>query len=241
MYTASNIFTKPEGNAKLAKGIVSRYYNVGLFLAPWKTNSLGVNLCPFASEHCIADCIYETGLAAVYASVNEARKRKTEQFLADRQAFYSLLILAIEKAQKTAKRLGKKLVVRLNGTSDIDWPLFIFQQFPKVQFYDYTKSPYRMQKFLSGQLPKNYHVTFSFSGDNETEAKKFLDLGGNVAVVFQSPNFPKNFWGKRVINGDKNDLRFRDPKNVIVALKAKGKAKKKQNAFIIPLASIGKA
>ena len=34
----------------------------------------------------------------------------------------------------------------------------IFDLFPKIQFYDYTKAPTRHK------LPENYHLTFSYSG-----------------------------------------------------------------------------
>jgi hypothetical protein len=44
---------------------------------------------------------------------------------------------------------------------------------------------------------------------------------------------PKKFLGLKVINGDKNDLRFLDPKNSIVGLYAKGKAKKDYSGFVI--------
>ena len=36
-----------------------------------------------------------------------------------------------------------------------------------------------------------------------------------------------------VINGDKTDMRFKDPVGVIVGLKAKGKARKDTSGFVI--------
>jgi hypothetical protein len=48
--------------------------------------------------------------------------------------------------------------------------------------------------------------------------------------------------GYRVINGLETDLRFKDSKNVIVGLLAKGKAKKDVSGFVqdIPAASEGR-
>jgi len=46
------------------------------------------------------------------------------------------------------------------------------------------------------------------------------------------PVFYKN---TRVINGDKDDLRFLDDKGVIVGLKAKGKAQKDTSGFVIAI------
>ena len=45
---------------------------------------------------------------------------------------------------------------------------------------------------------------------------------------------PKTYLGFRVINGDSHDLRFLDPKGVIVGLSPKGnKAKKDTSGFVI--------
>jgi hypothetical protein len=52
-----------------------------------------------------------------------------------------------------------------------------------------------------------------------------------VAVVFDK--LPETYLGKPVIDGDVSDLRFLDPKGVIVGLKAKGKAKKDSSGFVV--------
>jgi hypothetical protein len=55
--------------------------------------------------------------------------------------------------------------------------------------------------------------------------------------VFRSKhNIPKTFRGLRVVDGDKDDLRFLDPKGVVVALYAKGKATKDDTGFVIDVA-----
>jgi hypothetical protein len=62
-----------------------------------------------------------------------------------------------------------------------------------------------------------------------------LSKGGNVAIVFGVKNvndFPSEYGGYKVINGDETDLRFLDEDNVIVGLKYKlvtGKGTKGQN------------
>ena len=43
---------------------------------------------------------------------------------------------------------------------------------------------------------------------------------------------PKRFLNYKVFNGDKSDLRFNDPKNVIVGLYAKGRALKDQTGVV---------
>jgi hypothetical protein len=240
-----NLLTEGKANAKLAKsGATGEWYTVSLFMAPHTMNEKGVNLCPFASKECIATCLNTAGRAAMFPDIIKARIRKANEFLSDRTTFVERLKKEIRNAEKRAQKHGLKLCVRLNGTTDIDWPESIFLAFPNVVFYDYTKSHYRMAKYLRGALPSNYHLTFSFSGENETQALGVLNAGGNVAVVFDSPNFPKEWQGYQVINGDNSDLRFLDPKagayegGYVVALKAKGKAKKLNAGGFVQLTQI---
>jgi hypothetical protein len=74
----------------------------------------------------------------------------------------------------------------------------------------------------------------SYSAANDKYAKKVLNSKHNIAVVFRSKESIPEFWnGRKVIDGDRDDLRFLDPSNVIVALYAKGKAKKDTTGFVI--------
>jgi len=152
------------------------------------------------------------------------------------------LVKDIEILLIMAEKIGMTPVVRLNGTSDIRWELFpvhrngetfhnIFEAFPDIQFYDYTKLPNRVR------IPSNYHLTFSLNESNSSDAKKMLDSGMNVAVVFRgkASKFPAKFWGKPVVNGDDSDLRFLSIGTtgaVIVGLSAKGKARKDTSGFV---------
>ena len=43
---------------------------------------------------------------------------------------------------------------------------------------------------------------------------------------------PADYMGLPVFNGDESDLRFLDPKGVVVGLYAKGKAKKDTSGFV---------
>jgi hypothetical protein len=89
-----------------------------------------------------------------------------------------------------------------------------------------------MEKFINGEMPKNYHLTFSLSEDNEEDALKVLDIGGNVAVVFRD-QIPATWRGREVINGDENDLRFLDKQGgYVVGLIEKGLAKKDETGFV---------
>jgi len=77
----------------------------------------------------------------------------------------------------------------------------------------------------------NYHLTFSQADGNIEDVIKAKEAGMNIATVFRT--VPESHLGRTVVNGDETDLRFLDPKNVIVGLKAKGKAKKDTSGFVI--------
>ena len=90
-----------------------------------------------------------------------------------------------------------------------------------------------MHKFLDGKMPENYHLTFSRSEETSDDRMlRILNKGGNVAVVFRG-SLPKTYLGYPVIDGDKNDLRFKDPKGVVVGLVEKGLAKKDETGFVV--------
>ena len=74
-------------------------------------------------------------------------------------------------------------------------------------------------------------MTFSDSGRNDGDITTAVRSGHNVAVVF-ADRLPKKWKGRRVINGDKHDLRFLDPTGVIIGLVAKGAGRKINNKFI---------
>jgi len=106
----------------------------------------------------------------------------------------------------------------------------IFQAFPRIQFYDYTKSKKRA---LNETLPRNYHLMFSRSEvSTHKDIKDIISSKNNVAVVFKN-SIPKTFEGFEVIDGDQTDLRFLDPKGFIIGLTAKGKAKKDTTGFVV--------
>lgn len=231
-----NLFTMQKDNTKLAKGKESDYFTISLFMAPWKDNSYKVNLCPFASPECIRLCLSTSGRAGIFPKIREARQRKADLFLSDRTTFIELLRKEIRRYRKKALRLGKTLAVRLNGTTDIDYPNDLFQgEFSDCIFYDYTKSIYRIRRKAQGLLPSNYHLTFSYSGDNLEECREALSYGVNVATVFSHENFPSNWLGFPIKSGEENDLRFLDPTGYVIGLKAKGKARKQDSDFVIQI------
>lgn len=222
-------------NTKIAKGEKLGYFTTGIHFAPHTLS--GRNVCPFASKGCAAACLNTAGMG-VYGRVQRARIKKTQAFHADPQGFIAQLISEIKAAGRKAQREGMILALRLNLTSDIAWEKIIhngkniFQHFPEVIFYDYTKNHNRMMDFLKGKFPKNYSLTFSRSESNHEKCMEILKEGGNVAIVFRG-KLPKKWNGFKVINGDVSDTRFLDPKNCVVGLVQKGRAKRDQSGFVV--------
>ena len=78
----------------------------------------------------------------------------------------------------------------------------------------------------------NYHLTFSWEGDNWQECQDALAHGINVALPYMG-EMPNQFRGYQVIDGDASDLRFTDPSPTMVGLFAKGPAKKDASGFVV--------
>ena len=230
-------------NAKTIKGDGSEYLTAILYMTPYKVMVDGklFNSCSMAAiAGCIDPCLYTAGRGQM-SNVQTARQRKAQWFYRDRVGFMKQLYHDIHKFQQYCLKRGIQPCVRLNGTTDIRWELIpamphslmnIFEQFPAVQFYDYTKIANRKCK----DIP-NYHLTWSYSNANPEYAKlldKALEQGMNAAVVYRKEYHKPKWQGYPVIDGDKDDLRFLDPKGGhIVALYAKGKAKKDTSGFVV--------
>jgi len=216
-------------NSKIKKDNGNEYIIAGLSLAPSDTVD-GINVCPMSKcAGCREGCLYSAGRGA-FSNVQKARIRKTEWYRDDRQGFLSALEGDIHAFKNKCRQLGVKPAIRLNVLSDINF-IKLIEKFPDVQFYDYTK----VTKRAFMKLPDNYHLTFSYSDVPEYRKhiqKVIKETNHNVAVVFRS-KLPDTFMGRKVIDGDKNDFRWDDQQNVIVGLKAKGKAKQDVSGFVV--------
>lgn len=229
-----------SADAKTVKGETLGFLTGILYLAPATTTKW--NTCAMAKlAQCDKACLYSAGRGA-FSSVQKARIAKTEWFFTDRDSFMQQLAVNIRQLIAKAAKVSLKPLVRLNGTSDIRWETVsftdtdgkhydnIFQMFPDVQFYDYTKNVNRKA------IPANYDLTFSYSGVEGFQP--FVDMaiekGMRMAVVFRKEkDIPSLFKGIRVVSGDKSDVRHLDDDGVIVGLYAKGKAKTDTTGFVV--------
>jgi hypothetical protein len=215
-------------DAKTVKGQKKGVLTGILYMAP-HTIAGGKTLCPFSTAGCRAVCLYTAGRGG-FNMVQAARINKSREYQADPVHFVNLLADDIMKLVNKAKRDGMVPAVRLNGTTDILWEeSSLMEQFDKVQHYDYTKWPATRRL----NLPSNYHLTYSWSEklDAGVQSIAWAKRGVNTAVVFAGGlpthwTVPGTKFTRQVIDGDLSDLRFTDPKGVIVGLKTKGSARR---------------
>lgn len=246
------------GNPKTAKGEGFGFYTAILHLAPFNLASapgLRINTCPNASPGCASACLNLEGRGGIFARgeksnrIQESRIRKTRALFANRAEFLFALSVEIRNHARKAAKHGLRPAVRLNGTSDLAWEAIgsvLFVSFPEVTFYDYTKSARRMRAYLAGEFPSNYSLTFSRSETNDAETREIISLGGNVAIPFatrKGQSLPETWNGVPVIDGDVTDLRFTDPRGVIVGLRHKARTNARRaeaiaSGFVLPVSPV---
>jgi len=214
--------------------IQDKYFSRIMYLAPSDLADGEKTTCPYSKiAMCEEPCLNTAGLGGVFTSIQKGRIRKTLLYFNEYANFMGQLVSDITKFERECDKLGKQPSLRLNGTSDIQWEYQevngknMFDMFPNIQFYDYTKIPTRKINGID-----NYHLTWSYSEANKKYAKLFDTVPNNKAVVFRK-TLPSFFKGLKVIDGDTHDMRFLDEDNVVVGLKAKGKAKTDYSGFVI--------
>lgn len=231
-----------DTNAKTIKGEKYGIKTAILYLMPAEQG--GTQLCPMAkTAGCEKACLFTAGRGAM-SNVMLSRLRKTLYFNQYRDFFMLQLQNELIRERAKAERQGYKLIVRLNGTSDIRWENVnigyayanIMQALPDIQFYDYTKIANRRH------IPANYDLTFSYSGVKAYQpfVAKAVANGERIAVVFRNRAIVnamlatnETFLGLPVVDGDDTDIRHLDPRGAIVALYAKGPARRDQSGFVV--------
>lgn len=248
------VISEAASNAKTAKALESMGITAGiLHLSPSDFAVPGRSVCPWASKACAGEwidgervggfCLTFSGHGQYKGAVtpegmeahhiHRARNRKTRRFFDDRAGF----LLDVSKDCKTIERRaikrGLEGAARLNGTSDIPWESMIdFSATPTLNFYDYTKGYKRYCAFLAGDLPVNYHLTFSASEDTPDDMLvDILNGGGNVAMLF-AHELPVEWRGFPVVDATAHDFRYRDPRGAVAGLLPKARAKGDESGFL---------
>jgi hypothetical protein len=231
----AKMLTAPDENAKMNRSGKPDY---SLSLAPADTSGPMVingkeeivNVCRYFTETCKNGCIAHQGRARMVKKgfvnrIARGRALKVKFLIEDPSAFCTLVKKEVLAAVKKHGEIG----VRLNAFSDITWETVCpwLLETPNETLYDYSKWPNRT-------VPSNYHLLFSASDrTSDAEIVRRVKSGENVAVVFNAKYrtnghwqipLPTEFHGVPVIDGDKVDTRYEDPKGVVVGLRIKGNA-----------------
>lgn len=211
-------------SAKLEKSQTKDWLNAVLYLEPSVDYK---SICRASSNGCRASCLTNSGMMRMPAQTN-ARIDRTKLYLTDRVKFMEQLENEIAGFLRKAAREGKRLALRLNGTSDLDWTE-LYAKHPEIQFYEYTKRP---DLILKSKNLTNLHMTFSRTEKTKPSTiERMIEAGANVAVVFDDKKeMPLVFMGMKVIDGDDHDRRFEDKTGNIVGLTLKGTLVTKQAA-----------
>ena len=201
------------------------------YLHPARVRALSVNSCPSAGVCAAHGLCYHydpVGAAARYAGVGAARLQRTALAHYAPTVWAAMVDRDIARIVRAADRAGMVPAVRLNGLSDIDYRRrpdadgrTVFDRWPAVQFWDYTRAIRRITGDDGIRMPANYHLTFSLDAGNDADAIRALAVGASVAVLMGGDR-PDTWAGVPVIDGDLHDYRFLDPDGVIVALRPKG-------------------
>jgi hypothetical protein len=232
-----SLLSEGSTNAKTAKNETKTFI---LYLAPFNLNSFGISICPKASEGCISSCLFSAGRGA-FSNVYQSRIRKTDFYLSDKVGFCTMLWNELSDISRKAVKGNYKVAIRLNGTSDLDFFGILKNRIGKdlfamsnLVFYDYTKLIGKVIKYQDQIKAGTYSLTFSRSENNWADCLKALNMGVNVAVVFGSDAIkPDTFEGFPVVDGDLSDIVMMETKGSILALRAKGKAKKDRTGFVV--------
>ena len=225
----------PDGSAVI---------NAGVTLAPSKRSGI-LNVCPHATAGCIAACVLWFAGRTVTATVRRAAIARTKLWAFFPEVFYARLGRALQALERRARKLGVRAFCRLNVASDIDHPLDVVTDHPAITFYDYSKSVDRCDRYARGEMPANYHCSYSLSEKSTfDDVSRLLDAGVNVVIVFHSHYFgPRHRYGVLpaavtftagpsgmigptvpVVDGDVHDLRVPefDGRGVVIGLRLKG-------------------
>ena len=239
------LFTKQDSSAKLVHNgdVTDEYEQIVLYLpqanrgralydkywtpelqalvdewsAEYGNPRLHASMCTHSTPGCRAACLGNAGRLSKPSSERALLAR----YLLLRMypgAFWYMVCHEIGQHDRRVSKHGKRLVVRINGTSDIDIVdeprvylngQSVLDVFPRILFQDYTKRPITASGYWIDY--DNYYVVRSITERDGPDV--FAKHVGNVVVPVNLPPgapLPDRFMGRPVVDGDVHDLRCLD-------------------------------
>lgn len=217
------LFTTEDGSAKLAHNadFTDAYEEIVHYGAPASTSGV-LNMCPASTRGCRSVCLHTSGQlgmpAQQWATIIRTR------FMAEHPFEFLVVWLAeLDHHYHRVGALGKQLVVRGNGTTDVAWErVWPWPYFGTFFHQDYTKRKDR-------KATDGYYVV-------ESTTERYMPPADRNTVVCvavrKGQPLPETFEGRPVVDGDVHDLRFLDPQGgYAVLVRAKGKARRDTSGF----------
>ena len=170
-----------------------------------------IESCRFRSRDCSAFCLVTAGKGSM-PSISFSRIARTRLRTFAPGEFWRMWDRDQAKFARLAKRLGKRLHIRPNGTTDIMCLELIdrIDADQDVIWYDYTAVPNRVE-FARGR--PNYHITLSVkeTQSNNNWVRQHVSINGthNAAIVVTQDvkDTLLAHYPERVFDADKHDLR----------------------------------
>lgn len=255
---APYLFTPQSHSVKLSHNadVTDKYEQIVCYLLPhrsgkaaWEANTTAEqrkafdwlvwkNVCVASTRGCRAACLHMAGRLGMAGIAKLARTALLAATATDHGPFWLQVDAEITRHKARVARKGKQLVVRLNGTSDIDVPSWIIDKHHDAVFFTYTKRVDQPFGWSAAQ-PNVYRVFSASELTSDEFNRQLLSRGDNVVVPFdvtRGNDLPTEYLGHRVIDGDKHDLRFLDDDGVIVGLRYKPvPGSPKHHGFIRPV------
>jgi hypothetical protein len=240
---APYLFTPQTHSVKLSHNfdVTDKYEQIVCYLLPhrsgkaaWLANTTAEqrkafdwlvwkNLCVSSTQGCRAACLHMAGRLGMAGTAKLARTALLAASSHESGPFWTVVDAEITRHKARVARNGKELVVRLNGTSDIDVPSWIIEKHDEVIFFTYTKRSDIPLGWMMSH-PNVYNVFSASENTSDELIHEILSEDVNVVVPFdvkRGDDLPTEYLGHRVIDGDKHDLRFLDDDGVIVGLRYK--------------------
>jgi hypothetical protein len=207
----ASIKTRPEKilkqNKKMEKSGTpdTVFFDIGLpalvgLAVNEKTNEfIIINTCPGAGA-CKVYCYAKKGGYVQWKEASMSQTRLLNYLVNDPQGFKNQFEAELRSKLPSAKKKGKKILVRWHDAGDFFSPEYlnlaysIARDFPDVQFYAYTK----IAGVAKGEKPSNFLINFSMGANPDEESQIDFSKYKHSTVV------PKPMFDKYVMKDEKN-------------------------------------
>ena len=159
------LLTAQKDTAKTDKNTSVVYEQIIRYLMAANRSGV-INLCPSSTPLCRAACLGHTSGRLQFKGQQLAQYVRTLFLASDVLNFHIVELSETRKAAKRVERLGRRLVARYNGTSDIvyednlDWYMACLSKAGVAVMFDYTAVPGRGDGWKQTSVMP-YHVTQS--------------------------------------------------------------------------------